>query len=108
MATRFIYRKDPSVIPIDFIWVDDESFTKMGATLERTTERKDIPVVDFIALLAMKISAFENGKNRGYRDLLDVRMLLDYNPDAISEEQLRELCDRYGGPSAYAELRPDS
>jgi len=105
MATRFTFPRDPAVLPVDFIWVDDASFRKMGQNSEKTTNRRDIPVVDFAALLAMKINAFKNGEERGHRDLLDVRMILSYNPGVITEETLRALCERYGGPDAYNQIR---
>lgn len=102
MATRFRLPRDPSVVPIDLIWVDSTSFEKMGRTRERTTERKDIPVVDFEALLAMKINALKDSETRDHRDLLDLRKLLRYNDGAISEKQLQDLCLKYGGPNAYS------
>lgn len=108
MATRFIFTKDPSVVPIDLIWVSAESFSKMGLTKELATDRKDIPVVDFEALLAMKICALKDGATRGQRDLIDLRMILDLNPNAISEAKLEELCEKYGGPKAYPLLRMKS
>ena len=105
MATRFRLPGDPTVVPVDLIWVDSESFRKMGLTQERTTDRKDIPVVDFEALLAMKINALKDGEARDYRDLLDLRSILRYNSDAISEDRLKALCLRFGGPTAYSMIR---
>lgn len=105
MATRFRHPSDPSVVPIDLIWVNSASFEKMGRTRERTTERKDIPVIDFEALLAMKINALKDGETRDHRDLLDLRKLLRYNPKAISEKHLQDLCLKYGGPNAYSLVR---
>jgi hypothetical protein len=108
MATRFRHLKDPTVVPVDLIWVNQESFEKMGLTNELTTERKDIPVVDFEALLAMKINALKDGEARDHRDLLDLRKILRYNPDAIGEDHLKALCLKYGGPTAYDQIRHQS
>lgn len=105
MATRFSLPKDPTVVPIDLIWVDGGSFEKMGLDQEKTTDRKDIPVVDFEALLAMKINALKDGESRDHRDLLDLRAILRYNSARITEEHLEALCKKYGGPTAYSQIR---
>ena len=53
----------------------------------------------------MKLHALKDRKERHDKDLLDIRELLDKNKEAISEDRLRELCVRFGGPDAYDLVR---
>lgn len=101
MATRF-QRKNPlEMMPIDLLWVSQETFAKMSATNQKTGIHGDIPVIDLESLLAMKVHALKDRATRKDRDLLDIRFLLEENAGAISEAQLRELCQKYAGPDAY-------
>jgi predicted nucleotidyltransferase component of viral defense system len=101
MASRFVMSKDPSLPPVDLIWVDEVTFEKMAATENRTGRHGDIPVIGFESLLAMKLHALKDDKHRQGRDVLDIRSLLEYSPTRISEERVKELCLRYAGPGVY-------
>ncbi len=101
MASRFVMLKDPTLPPVDLIWVDEVTFEKMAATENRTGRHGDIPVIGFESLLAMKLHALKDDAHRQGRDVLDIRSLLEYSPTRISEEQLKELCLRYAGPGVY-------
>jgi hypothetical protein len=81
MATRFQHKKHPDLAPVD------------------------LPVIDFEALLAMKLHALKDDKEREGKDILDIRFLLAENPRAITEDHLRVLCERYAGPGAYNHVR---
>jgi hypothetical protein len=105
MATRFQHKKYLDLAPVDLLWVSDESFAKMATTGQKTGRRGDIPVIDFEALLAMKLHALKDDKERKGKDILDIRYLLAENPRAITEEDLRRLCERYAGPDAYNYVR---
>ena len=105
MATRFQHRNHLDLAPVDFLWVSDESFAKMATTGQKTGYHGAIAVIDFEALLAMKLHALKDDKEREGKDLLDIRFLLAGNPHAITEEHLRNLCERYAGPDAYNLVR---
>jgi hypothetical protein len=105
MATRFQHNKHLDLAPVDLLWVSDESFAKMATTGQKTGHHGDIPVIDFEALLAMKLHALKDDQNRKGKDILDIRFLLAENPHAITEERLRVLCERYAGPGAYKQVR---
>jgi hypothetical protein len=105
MATRFHKPNHPEVLPVDLIWVSSETFAKMSASPQRTGRHGDIPVIDFEALLAMKLHALKDDTKRKGKDLLDIRFLLGENPHAINEDRLRELCERYAGTDAYNLVR---
>jgi len=105
MATRFLRNNDPFFPPIDFLWVDSETFRMMSRTPERAGRHRKIPVIQLNHLLAMKIRALADNQARQGRDLLDIRFLLDNNPDTVSEEELRRLCEHYGPAEAYAMIK---
>lgn len=105
MATRFVHKKHIDMAPVDLLWVSVESFAKMATTGQKTGRHGNIPVIDFTALLAMKIHALKDDEERKGKDILDIRFILAENPDATTEQHLRELCERYGGPSAYRYIR---
>ena len=63
-----------------------------------------VPVINFRALLAMKLFALKDGEARDFKDLLDIRLLLRYNDNKISDEELQEMCLRYAGPNAYHQI----
>jgi hypothetical protein len=81
------------------------AFEAMATTGQKTGHHGDIPVIDFEALLAMKLHALKDDQNRKGKDILDIRFLLAENPHAITEERLRMLCERYAGPGAYKQVR---
>ncbi|MEI6675612.1 MAG: hypothetical protein WCO57_10575 [Verrucomicrobiota bacterium] len=53
----------------------------------------------------MKLHALKDQEERGGRDLLDIRLLLTENAQAVTEYRLRQLCERFAGPEAYALIR---
>ncbi len=53
-------------------------------------------------LLANDAAVYENREN----DLLDIRLLLQENKNAVTERKLRELCETYAAPGAYELIRP--
>jgi hypothetical protein len=107
MASRFVRPDDPSFPPVDLIWVDELTFSKMAVTPCKTGCHGDIPVIDFEALLAMKLHALKDDAQRQGRDVLDIRSLLKYGEYRITEERLRDLCERFAGPGVFdKEIKP--
>lgn len=105
MATRFQLINRPDFPPIDLLWVSPETFAKMALSDQRTGPNGDIPVIDLESLLAMKLHALKDQDKREGKDLLDIRLLLKENAHIISEHRLRELCEHFAGPHAYALIR---
>lgn len=101
MATRFQRESDLTLPPVDLLWVNQDTFMKMAATDQRTGHHANIPVIDFESLLAMKLHALKDQKERRGKDLLDIRELLAENVGVISEAKLRALCERFAGPDAF-------
>ena len=101
MATRFQLISEPGYPPVDLIWVSPETFSKMEVTDQRTGLHRDIPVIDFEALISMKLYALKDNADRKGKDLLDIRLLLAENPHVLSEKRLRDLCEKFAGPNGY-------
>ena len=105
MASRFKNRKEPAFPYIDLIWVDDVTFSKMAEGEATDGPKKNIPVINFRALLAMKLHALKDDIARQQKDLLDIRFLLAYGHHKISDEEFKVLCERYAGPDAYDKIK---
>lgn len=105
MATRFQHKRHFDLLPVDLLWVSAETFAKMSATDQRTGKRAEMPVIDFESLLAMKLHALKDDKEREGKDMLDIRMLLKENQSAMPEDHLREICARFAGADAYNLIR---
>jgi Nucleotidyl transferase AbiEii toxin, Type IV TA system len=101
MASRFVRQNDPSFPPVDLIWVDETTFSKMADTPCRTGRHDDIPVIGFEVLLAMKLHALKDDRQRQGKDVLDIRHLLEYSSTRISEERIKELCILHAGSGVY-------
>ena len=107
MASRFKNRKHAAFPYVDLIWVDDATFEKMAEPAPGTSER-NIPVINFRALLAMKLFALKDGETRKHKDLMDIRFLLEYGHTRLPEEEFKVLCERYAGPGAYEKIKFDT
>ena len=105
MARRFQLKRDPSYPPVDLLWVSPETFSKMAISHERAGNHRDMPVIDLRTLLAMKLNALKDRDQRQDKDLLDIRFLLKGNSDALSDDELRKLCEKFAGPDAYNLIR---
>lgn len=101
MASRFKWRKDRSFPFVDLIWVNDESFGLMAVPDSAVHRNPGVPLINFRAMLAMKLYALKDRATRQDKDLIDIRSLLQYGSLKIPEDELKELCDRYAGSGAY-------
>lgn len=105
MASRFKNRKHAAFPYVDLIWVDESSFAKMAEPDSTETQKQMVPVINFRALLAMKLHALKNDQERDHKDLLDIRLLLKYGHTRIPDEEFKALCERYAGPGAYDKIK---
>lgn len=101
MATRFQYGRELSFPAVDFIWVNDETFSQMYGTVDPTL---GVRVITFEGLIAMKLYALKDDKLRKGRDLRDLQELLERNPDKITEADLRTMCAKYACPEDFDKL----
>ena len=108
MASRFKSRKNAVFPYIDLIWVDDATFAIMAQKDPVAISESGVPVINFRALLAMKLYALKDDEARQHKDLLDIRFLLRYGRLKISDDEFKALCDRYAGPDAYTKIKSNS
>ncbi len=105
MATRFQYGRDLAFPAVDLIWVNDETFSRMGGSMDSTL---GVRVISFEGLIAMKLYALKDDKIRKGRDLRDLQELLERNPEKISETDLQAMCAKYACPEDYDKLKDHS
>lgn len=101
MASRFVLASSPGFPPVDLIWVDEGTFSQMGASDSMTGRHGDIPVITFRSLLAMKFYALKDDVVRQGRDMLDIRQLLGSVSHSMSKDDIRSLCEKYAGPGVF-------
>jgi len=106
MATRFKLEGDEGFPPMDLLWVDVETFSRMADTRQRTGRHQTIPVIDLEALPAMKLHALKDNATRQGKDLLDIRELPGVHSRVLTDQRLRQLCDRFAGPGGYELVKP--
>lgn len=105
MASRFKHRQEMAFPYIDLIWVDDNSFRIMAETDITDTRAGMVPVINFRALIAMKLYALKDNVTRKGKDLLDLRFLLGQSHPQIPDAELRLMCEKYAGPDAYNKIK---
>jgi hypothetical protein len=84
---------------VDVLLVNQSTFDKMWSQripCELHGHALQIPILEH--LFAMKLHAVRNQPDRSAKDLLDIHQLMKINPDCVSREQLRELCQKFGPP----------
>lgn len=102
--TRFrgptIYQAD-----IDVLAVDSATFSRLAADAGSLNLRPNQFAVPALAhLVALKLHAVRNNPRREARDLADIVALLQANPDAVPDTDLRDLCRRYGPEGIWERL----
>lgn len=92
--------------PVDVLLVESDTFERMFKESrpwrygEVTLRVPSLP-----HLIALKLHAIRNNSVREARDLGDVAELLAANPGAIGEEELADLCAKYGPAGIRERLR---
>ena len=105
MATRFRHPRHFDLLPVDLLWVSVETFEKMAQSNQKTGPWADMSVIDLETLLAMKLNALKDHETREGKDVLDIRFLMKENQQVITEDRLRQLCERFAGPDGYKFVR---
>jgi hypothetical protein len=71
----------------------------------RRTGTREFQVPSVAHLVAMKLHAIRNNAEREKRDVEAIAQLLTVNPGAVSPEETRELCERFGPPGIWEILK---
>ena len=95
----FLRYSHPSVwfMDVDVMTVDRDTFDKMFAqSTTRKVQSITMNVPSLLHLIALKLHAVKNNAKRELKDMGDIVELLRAHPDAVSQEALRGVCERYG------------
>lgn len=92
--------------PIDFMYVDDATFSKLAAeATPKDLGGVSVPVVSPRHLVAMKLHALGTGEvERRSKDLGDLAALLSRASTHLNRAQLESLCRRYHAEAFFEEL----
>ena len=52
-----------------------------------------------------QLNALKDHETREGKDVLDIRFLMKENQQVITEDRLRQLCERFAGPDGYKFVR---
>ena len=97
---------DPEVEDIDLLYVDPGTFAKLDAdAVEMDLGNLVVRVPSVAGMVSLKLHAMRNNPERRPRDSSDIQAILLLHPQALGLEELRGLCERYGPPSIYDELK---
>jgi hypothetical protein len=103
---EFWFEGKPGGMPIHAMFVNDETFEKMWARREAmpsATGPLHVPCV--VHLIALKLHAAKNNPKRLEKDMGDVLELLERNPDAVTREELEQVCKGYASPESISVLK---
>jgi hypothetical protein len=96
---------DPLEGDVDLLAVDRETMDAMyGRGRELRLDAISLRVPSLPHLIALKLHAARNDPRRFLRDLADIADLRRANPDLVSTDELRGLCERYGPPGSFGAL----
>jgi hypothetical protein len=91
---------------LDLMQVDANTWEEMWVqSIPKTIKNLAVRVPGISHLVALKLHAIRQNSTRELQDGADIVRLLRANPDVISEEQLRNLCERYQLERLFATLK---
>ncbi len=95
-----------SMMPLDFIGVDPESFNALlAAALDAEILGVDCKLPSHRHLIAMKLHALkENFEERKFKDIPDIRSLAEACGMELRGEEFSELNKQYGSQEIYDEV----
>jgi len=82
---------------VGLLLVDQETLTapyQNGIEYGRGSARFRVPSLP--NLIALKLHASKNNRDRGLRDASDIFALMKANPNVMAKRELIALCERYG------------
>ena len=104
----FVRYSHPSIwfMDVDVMIVDRGTFDKMYAqSCDRDVQSRGVRVPCLLHLVALKLHAMKNNPKRELKDMGDIVELLRAHPGTVSDEDLKEVCKRYGPPGMRDKLK---
>jgi len=97
---------NPSFGELDVMLVDEPTFQKLYAG-SRCVDFDGLPVrvPKPIHLIALKLHAMRNNRQRELKDGADILEVLRAHRAEISDAELEQVCLRYGPPAYYRKLK---
>ena len=96
-------------LPLDVMFVSDETFTRMQAEAKRVeADGVATSVVSLPHLIALKCHAIRHGKpHRAIKDIEDLVQLTRLNKLDLNEPSLRDIILKHGNKELYETLKRD-
>ncbi len=103
----FVRYSHPSIwfMDVDVIIVDRGTFDTMYAqSCDRDVQSRAVRVPCLLHLIALKLHAMKNDPKRELKDMGDIVELLRAHPGAVSNGNVKEVCNRYGPAGIWSKL----
>jgi hypothetical protein len=93
--------------PVDLMVVENGTFDKLMAASDRLTfDDEPMHVASRRHLIAMKLHALKSRQeHRWTKDVIDLSELLALEKIAVTSDEFQRLCETFGGPGLYQELK---
>jgi hypothetical protein len=93
---------------VDLLYVDSGTYAKLASDaikMEFGPETVSVPSV--MGMIALKLHAIRNNPDRRHRDVSDIRAVIGLHRNTIDSDAVKSLCERYGPPGIFNDLRQD-
>ncbi|MCK5528775.1 MAG: nucleotidyltransferase family protein [Kiritimatiellae bacterium] len=104
---NFVRYSSPSIYhaDVDLLLVDTATFDSLFAESQPLNIGNVLFNVPCLAhMIMLKLHAMKNSSKRELKDLSDIVAILQNKPSCIDDNDLHELCDRYGPDGIYNRL----
>lgn len=94
------------VVPVDLLLVNQNTMDKLlQDSVPHDFLGHPIRTPSLASFIALKLHAIKWNPRRFGKDASDIVRLLEQNPDMVSVDRLRELCDQFGPSGIFAKLQ---
>jgi hypothetical protein len=96
----------PGLWPVDLMFVNDETFSKMSAeSVEAKVRETPVRIPRVGHVIALKLHALKHTHpRRELKDLLDVVSLIEAAKLDLNGDELKQLCKRYASEKIYRKI----
>lgn len=103
---RYWHPTENSFPPIDVMVVNPPTFARLSSdSVDYLFQGIKVTCPSVASFIALKLHALKNNPFRTQKDLSDIASLMEKNPENVTMEQLKALCDRYASPQVFEKLR---